>query len=209
MTSADDEYLDADAPISDEEIAAAAVVLATTHGPALDSALQRRCESDARAYFDARRKVKPTTTTSGTEVVIEDDAGAPVALHRKRRLWTAGWLAAAACVGLFVFFARSRPLPPSAPPPAATAPMDVTSIVSVRPDGDVDVRGLPRCAPGSRYVLAASDGDAGTSRALATFTETPFRHPAGEVASGTELVVRLEREGGEPTIVGRWQGRGR
>lgn len=209
MTSADDEYLDADAPISDEEIAAAAIVLATAHGAALDAALKQRCESDARAYFDARRKVKPTTTTSGTEVVIEEENVVPIGVHRRRRLWTAGWLAAAACVGLFVFFARSRPFPPSAPPPAATTPVAVTSLVSVGADGDIEVVGLPHCAPGSRYVLSASVADAGAPRVIATFTETPFRHRAEGLGADSELVVRLEREGAESTIVGRWQGRGR
>ena len=204
MSSADDGYMDADAPISDEEIAAAAVVLATVRGPSLDPALKRRCEADARAYFDARRKVRATTTTSGTEVIIE---GAPVvdAARRrtKSRVWTAGWLAAAACVGLVVFFARSRPSSPTQiPTPATTAP--ATRVVSVGADGAIQIAGLARCTEGSRYVLTSRGADAGAAKRLAVFTETPFRHQGGVDSTGGELVVVLEASDGTSSVVGRW-----
>ena len=207
MSRADEDYIDADAPVSEEELAAAAVVLAAGSTNTLDPTLEKRLEADARAYFDARRKPRAVTTTSGTEVVItEREEEASLRSRSRSRFGTIGWIAAAACVGLAVFVARSRPATTTTTTVTATAdaPAVEQGNLRVRVDGGVEITGLSRCPPGSRYVLSAVGGDGGPAVKLAVFSETPFRYEEG-VKSATELTVTPERDAAEPSTVARWR----
>ncbi|MBS2018676.1 MAG: hypothetical protein JST00_37765 [Deltaproteobacteria bacterium] len=185
-------YVDADAPFSQDERAAAAVVLATARDRAADARLEDRLMSDARAYFDARRAPRAVTTTGGAEVVIASDETV-VPLARKRKAWSLAWLAAAAFVGIAVFWSRSHVTGPGPSRGTAASPT-IGASVDWDGSGAVSVRGLDVAPAGHHYVLWSEPGETGGRlERLADFREGGYRY--ARAVSGRGVVVSVEADG--------------
>lgn len=205
MSETERSYIDADAPFSLDELAEAAIVLASVDDAPRNELLERRLRADAKAFFDARRKPRTATTTSGTEVVIvEGPPEVPVARPRSR-WWGAAWVAAAAIVALGVFAARARTLPTGASfhdPSAAGARIDV------EPSASLLVSGLEPAPQGCHYVLWVRPAGEGLRR-IDTFDATAHRH-LGAPPSGTAAVTLETTHGGwRRVVVARSWGRER
>ncbi len=196
MNNTEDSYIDADAPFSLDELAEAAIVLASVGVEPRSESLERRLRADAKAYFDARRKPRTATTTSGTEVVIVDGApDAPVARPRSR-WWAVAWVAAAASVALGVFVARARTLPSEASFHDASSGH---AHIELEPPASLLVSGLGPAPQGCHYVLWVRPAG-GALRRVDAFDATAHRH-LGAPASGTAAVTLETTSGGARRVV--------
>ncbi len=196
MSNTEESYIDADAPFSLDEMAEAAIVLASIGDAPRNELLERRLRADAKAYFDARRKPRTATTTSGTEVVIVDGAPEAAPVAPRSRWWTAAWAAAAASVALGVFAARARTLSAGASfHDDASAHADI----AVDASSALLISGLPAPPPGCHYVLWVRAAG-GSLRRLESFSESAHRHPSAP-ASGTAAVTLEAPDGGSRRLV--------
>ncbi len=197
MSNVQESYIDADAPFSADELAEAAIVLALVNEAPQSGPLERRLRADAKAYFDARRKPRAATTTSGTEVVIVEGEASSVPVREARsRWWAAGWIAAAASVAIGVFAARARTLP-------ATASFHDETFAHAQIEVDAStslvISGLAPAPQGCHYVLWVRPS-AGMLRRLESFSETSHHHP-GAPTSGAAAVTLENASGSSRRVV--------
>ncbi|NOU32212.1 MAG: hypothetical protein HOO96_30270, partial [Polyangiaceae bacterium] len=171
-------------------------VLASVDDAPRNESLERRLRADAKAFFDARRKPRTATTTSGTEVVIVEGVPEAPAAPPRSRWWAAAWVAAAASVAVGVFAARARTLPSGA---SFHDPGSVGAHIEVEASSSLLVSGLGAAPQGCHYVLWVRPAG-GPLRRAESFDATAHRH-LGAPASGTAAVTLETTSGGSRRVV--------